>query len=94
MGTLFSVVHPVGERDETSQINLGDWYSVEYDGILFLGEVVAVGPEHEYHYQVSVMEPGLIDGTRSQWWNQVSLMEPCLSDGTCWEQLEVAQSTR
>ena len=43
-------------ESEEAQENpsIGDWYTVEYEGRMYPGEVIAVG--HENDYQVSVME--------------------------------------
>ncbi|KAK6169741.1 hypothetical protein SNE40_020732 [Patella caerulea] len=39
----------------SNNIEIGDWYVVNYDGLFFPGEVIAYGDQGDY--QVSVMEP-------------------------------------
>ena len=39
----------------THEIRVGEWYAVEYQGIRYPGEVVAIGDQNDY--QVSVMQP-------------------------------------
>ena len=41
--------------NENAAVQVGDWYAVDYDGILYPGEVVGIGAQDDY--KVSVMEP-------------------------------------
>jgi len=44
-----------GNSTSDAQINVGDWYIVNYDGVKYPGEVTAIGDEDDF--RVSVMQP-------------------------------------
>ncbi len=49
---------PTSSRADPSAsdpLGVGDWYTVEYEGVLYPGEVISIGDQGDY--QVSVMEP-------------------------------------